>query len=174
MRSEFKLAKETSERQNFLKSAADSFFNFLHTSFSEKLEGLFQIDDKPSRFSVVLTVFNQFDKLSGRDVMSMNAFLTKVLSSNCVILCQNFITRRMLLNVEGMAPKSPYTAKVEVFRFKPRISFENFNLGFSVVEFKKYLQRRLDRRILIDRRIAMNPHMKPDETQAISLSGNFS
>ena len=122
MRSEFKLAKETSECQNFLKSAADSFFNFLHTSFSEKLEGLFQIDDKPSRFSVVLTVFNQFGKLSGRDVMSMNAFLTKVLSSDCVILCQNFITRRMLLNVEGMAPKSPYTIVINykkglMFRF---------------------------------------------------------
>ena len=51
-----------------------------------------------------------------------------------MILCQNFITRRIPFNVEGMAPKSPYTAKVEVFHFKPRISFENFNLGFSVGE----------------------------------------
>ena len=59
---------------NFLKSAADSFFNFLHTSFSEKLEGLFQIDDKPSRFNVALTVFNQVDKLSGRDVISKCIF----------------------------------------------------------------------------------------------------
>ena len=79
LRSDFTLVKETSECQNFLKSAADSFFNFLHTSFSEKLEGLFQIDDKPSRFNVVLTVFNQVDKSSGRDVISRNAFLTKVL-----------------------------------------------------------------------------------------------
>ena len=53
------------------------------------------------------------------------------------------MTHRILLNVERMAPKSPYTAKVEVFRFEPRISFDNFRLGFSVDDSSKYLQKRL-------------------------------
>ena len=36
---------------------------------------------------VVLTVFNQFDKLSGRDEISRNAFLTKVLYHLIVRFC---------------------------------------------------------------------------------------
>ena len=41
---------------------------------------------------VVLTVFNQFDKLSGRDEISRNAFFNQgIISSNCAILCQDFM-----------------------------------------------------------------------------------
>ena len=57
------LAIESSESQNSLNRNKDFSFNLVLTWLGEKLEGLFQMEERPNKLRTVFTVFSQFDKL---------------------------------------------------------------------------------------------------------------
>ena len=65
------LAIESSESQNSLNRNKDFSFNLVLTWLEEKLEGLFQMEERPNKLRTVFTVFTQFDKLFGNDLLSL-------------------------------------------------------------------------------------------------------
>ncbi len=113
------------------KCVTNLYQSFLLTFSLEKLEELFQVEENPGRFHIFLASI-----ISGRvrELQSLNAFLTKVLSLHWVNLSQKFVTRWVMFYVAGVAPYSTYVANVRVLLFIPCIIFEIFCLGFQTVD----------------------------------------